>query len=201
MAKLERLLGLGGLVIMMAGLGGCTYGPVAGNPLLVQPDLALGQVENPIFVPQGSSGYPMVFDRTYDIVSEYFHVKRSNRFDGLIVTWPLITAGYLDAPRLGLYDADELLQATFQTIRRFAVVRITPAAVGGFLIDVQVHKELEDLPVPMHSGGGLAVLRTEAPIERQTEVVTPLIPTHGWIPIGRDHALERVILERMRECL
>ena len=78
---------------------------------------------------------------------------------------------------------------------------ITPAAVGGFLIDVQVHKELEDLPAPMHSGGGLAVLRTEAPIERQTEVVTPLIPTHGWIPIGRDHALERVILERMRECL
>ena len=201
MAKLGRLLGLGCLAVGLGWLPGCASGPVPGNPLFVQPEANVGLPDNPLFVPQGPNGYGMVFDRTYDVISEYFHVKRSNRFDGLIETWPLITAGYLDWQRLGLYDADELWQSTFQTIRRIAVVRITPAASGGFLIDVQVLKELEDLPKPAHAGGGLAVIRMEAPIERQTEVVTPFVPTMGWYSIGRDRALERVILDKIRGCL
>jgi hypothetical protein len=182
-------------------LPGCAYGPVPGNPLFVQPEPNIGLPDNPLFVPQGANGYGLVFDRTYDVISEYFHVKRSNRFDGLIETWPLTTAGYLDWARLGMYDADELLQSTFQTIRRIAVVRITPAASGGFLIDVQVYKELEDLPQPMHAGAGLAVIRMEPPLERQTEVITPYVPAKGWFPIGRDKALERAILDKIRECL
>jgi hypothetical protein len=201
MAKMGRLLGLGCLAIGLGWLSGCAYGPVPGNPLLVQPDPNIGLPENPLFVPQGPNGYGMVFDRTYDVIQEYFHIKRSNRFDGLIVSWPLMTAGYFDWPRLGLYDGDELLQSTFQTIRRTAVVKITPAASGGFLIDVQVLKELEDLPKPAQAGAGLAVIRPELPIERQTEVVEALVPTKGWIPIGRDRALERVILDKIRSCL
>jgi hypothetical protein len=201
MANLGRLLGLSCLAAMLGGLGGCTYGPVPGNPVFVQPALNVGLPDNPLFVPQGPNGYDLVFDRTYDVIREYFHVKRSNRFDGFIETWPLMTAGYFDWPRLGLYDSDELLQSTFQTIRRFAVVHITPAASGGFLIKVDVFKELEDLPKPVFTGAGLAVIRPEAPLERQTEVIEALVPTRGWIPIGQDKALERVILDKIRSCL
>jgi hypothetical protein len=195
------VLVLGSAVLGLALLAGCASGPVPGNPLLVNPGLNVAAVENPLFVPQGPAGYNIVFDRTYDVLSEYFQVKRSNRFDGLIETWPLMTAGYLDFPRLGLYDSNELLEATFQTQRRYAVARITPADSGGYLIDLHVYKELEDLAKPAHGGGGAATIRLEAPIERMYEVVDPLILSKGWIPIGRDCALERVVLEKLRGCL
>jgi len=201
MVKLGQVLGLGSGVIGLLLASGCASGPAPGNPLIVGPNVQVSEVENPLFVPQGPAGYVIVFDRTYDVISEYFHVQRSNRFDGLIKTWPLITCGYIDFPRLGLYDHDELLESTIQTVRRYAVARITPAELGGYLIDLHVYKELEDLAKPAHGGTGEAIIRINTPMERSYEVVDPLILSKGWIPLGRDHALERVILEKLRSCL
>jgi hypothetical protein len=187
-----------GLALLAAG---CAIGPLAGNPMPVHPALAAGDAENPLFVPQGPQGYALVFDQTYEAVGEFFDIRYSNRLGGEILTWPLITAGYAELPRLGPYDHYENLESTFQTIRRFAHVTIDPVDNGGYEIDVKVFKELEDLPRPSHSSAGASIFRTELPIERQQEVIDPALLSNGWIKLGRDHALEQAILARLRACL
>ncbi len=191
----EMVIGL----VLLAVLG-CVSGPMPGNPLRVNPALSAADVENPLFVPQGPQGYALVFDKTYDVVSEFFDVRYSNRLGGEILSWPSISAGYAD-PRLGFYDHYENLESTFQTIRRIAHITIDPLDNGGFEIDVKVHKELEDLPQPKQSGVGAAVFRVEQPLERQQEVIDPAILSNGWIRLGRDHPLEQAILARLKSCL
>ncbi len=198
---MARTLWLSGLVLAAGSLAGCISGPAPGNPVHVQP--AFADVENPLFVPQpqGATGYNLVFDRVYDVLQERFDIARSNRFDGRILTAPRVSGGYADLPHLTLYDHYENLESTLQTIRRRAEVIISTADSGGYLIDVRVYKELEDLPQPIYSGTGAAVFRYESPIERVFEVVDQPILTHGWIPIGRDHALEQVLLAKIKGCL
>ncbi len=186
--------------LLFFGLAGCASGPLPGNPMPVHPALAAADVENPLFVPQGPQGYALVFDKTYDVVAEFFDIRYSNRLGGEILSWPLISAGYAD-PRLPLSDHYEHLESTFQTIRRTAHITIDPLDNGGYEVDVKVHKELEDLPQPRHASTGAAVFRVEQPLERQQEVIDPAIMSNGWIRIGRDHALEQAILAKLKSCL
>jgi hypothetical protein len=200
-AKTLRAAGLAAILGNLGGLAGCVSGPVPPNPMAVQPGPEALAGENPLFVPQGPQGYSLVFDKTYDIVAEYFPIARSNRFDGTIETRPLITAGYFDGPRARFYDGYELLESSFQTVRRRAEVQITPADNGGYFIEVRVLKELEDLERPSHAGTGAAVFRTDVTVDRQYQIVEPFTGLKGWIDFGRDCALERVILERLKSCL
>jgi hypothetical protein len=199
-----RKFWLMGLAAGLAGVAGCASGPLPGNPLLADPAIAPVAAEtNPLWVPQRPEAYALVFDKTYDVVNEYFDIASSNRFSGEIKTCPLVTAGYFDAfgIRLGCYNCYENLESTFQSVRRFAIVTITPATSSGYYIDVQVFKELEDLPRPTHAAAGAVAYRSDNPIERQYLVVDPFVASRGWIPFGRDHALEQQILARLKECL
>jgi hypothetical protein len=184
----------------LVGVAGCSFGPAPSNPLPVNPALAMAEVENPLFVPQGAekSAYELVFNRVYDVVDKHFDISSSNRFAGVIETWPLITGGYADFFRLRCYDHYENLESTFQTVRRRAVVLITPAEMEGFYVEVRVIKELEDLAQPVHAGTGAAVFRTENPSERPFEVADPLFGSRGWIPLGQDHAFEQMILSELK---
>lgn len=187
---------------------GCASGPLPSNPFFADPGHESGAVlssnePNPIWVPQRPEAYALVFDTAYDVLDEYFDIAYSNRFSGEIRSHPLVTAGYFDGfgLRLGYYDHYENTESTLQSVRRIAFVTITPATSGGYYIDVQVFKELEDLPRPSHAAAGSASYRTDNPIERQFTVVDPYYVRRGWLPFGRDHALEQRILQRLKECL
>ena len=92
------------------------------------------------------------------------------------------------------FDAGyEKLHATLQSIRRRATVRVIPAE-GGYLLDVVVQKELEDLDKPEHATAGGATLRHDGTIVRQEGAPGRYSVTLGWIPIGRDVTLEQRIL-------
>ena len=60
---------------------GCASGPLLDNPLLVPVDPNV-TVENPVFVPGGPTAYHAVFERTFDVISDYFEVAFSSRWDG-----------------------------------------------------------------------------------------------------------------------
>ncbi len=156
-------------------------------------------LENPLFVPQGPEGYRQVYQQAYTAVAHYFPVTRSNFYAGTMETLPVITAGFWDGPKLNWYSFSELYESALQTIRRRVLVTITPAEVGGYFVDIQVYKELEDLPRPLHANAGAATYRFEVPIERIGDVVDVPYVTKGWIPLGRDHALEQRILARFRD--
>ena len=62
-------------------------------------------------------------------------------------------------------------------------------------------KELEDLARPSRATAGAAVFRGDLTVERQFEVIEPAVLENGWIPLGRDTALEQAILQQIKKCM
>jgi hypothetical protein len=65
---------------------------------------------------------------------------------------------------------------------------------GGYLVEVQILKELEDLDKPEHATAGGATLRHDGSLVRQEGAAGRFSHTLGWIPVGRDASLEQTIL-------
>ena len=179
-------------------LGGCMSGPLRENPLLFRADAPA--CDNPVFVPLGPNPrvYGTLFEKVMDILIEYnFEIAYSNRYDGRIESFPVTAPGAGQPWKPGSPDLYQRFLASFQSIRHRAVVLIQPAQDGGYFIEVQVLKELEDSPRPTRSAAPSVVLRSEATVERQFEVVEAAIFEPAWIPIGRDAGIEQVLLERI----
>jgi hypothetical protein len=170
------------------------------NPALMIPDPTV-KVDNPVFVPLGPPSYGVVFEKVLDIVNDYFEISYSNRYDGRIETYPRIAPGLEQLWKPGSPDGYERLLASFQTIRYRGQVLIQPADDGGFFIQVIVYKELEDLEKPTRATAGAASFRSDPTIERQYEVVDPIVIDHRWIPKGRETHVEQMILQRIKGCL
>jgi hypothetical protein len=192
-----RWMALMGMFFVPA--AGCMTGPILDNPALVRPDPTVA-VENPVWMPSGPGAYGKVFENVLDIVDDYFEISYANRYDGRIETFPRIAPGFEQFWKPGSPDAYQRLLATWQTIRHRATVLIQPADDGGFFVQIAVYKELEDLPRPTRATAGSAAFRSDPTVERQFEVIDPTVYESNWIPIGRDAALEQLILQRLRAC-
>jgi hypothetical protein len=183
-------------------IGGCATGPLQDNPIFVRPEKVSG-CENPLWVPPGPAAFPVVWEKTLDIVSDYFDIAFANRFDGRVETFPKIIPGLGQIWKPGTPDYYQRTLATFQSMQYRAIVLISVADDGGYFIDVKVLKELEDLPVPSFATAGSASFRSFPTVERQYEVVDASLYDPNWIPIDRagrqmrDYALEQLILERI----
>jgi hypothetical protein len=179
--------------------------------------------ENPALVPVVDRDY--VWDQIVDVVDNYFQIDREDRVRqvgdvltvGRIDTAPEIGATLLEPWRSDSVNFYERLESTFQTIRRRALVQVVPAE-GGFLVDVAVYKELENLKAPEMAATGRAVIRDDAspaylndesgnpnsartpppPASRASGPYMPQPTVLTPIPLGRDTALEqRIIAELM----
>ncbi len=184
-------------------LAGCAAVPPLENPVLVRPPSA--DAENPIVVAPGlptPSGYEFVYDRCLDAVDDYFDLKPGSRFDGQIATVPRVAAGYEQPWKPGTPAPRERLIATFQTVRHTANVRIEPGERGGFRVYVEVYKELEDIARPVQAIGGAAAFRETPTVDRRIQAVGAVSPTEqSWIPAGRDHAFEQVLLRKIQKSI
>lgn len=174
---------------------GCMSGPMVDNPARV--GTAAEACPNPVYLPHGPGAYGDVFERVLDVVSNYFEIAYSNRYDGRIETFPRIAPGLEQPWKPGSPDFAQRMLATLQTIRHRALVVITPADDGGFFVDVKVFKELEDLASPAYATAGAAAFRSDNTVERQFEVIDNNVVDSHWAPLGRDLKLEQVILKRL----
>lgn len=170
-------------------------GPLLDNPGRIG---AAAPCPNPVYVPQGPLAYGAVFERVLDVVDDYFEIADSNRYSGQIETFPRIAPGFEQPWKPGNpYFSAARLHATLQTIRHRASVRITPANDGGYFVDVKVFKELEDLERPTRSTAGAASFRSDNTVERQYEVIDASVVDSRWIPLGRDLAIEQILLGKL----
>jgi hypothetical protein len=185
-----------GTLVLAIGLSGCASGPMLENPLRVRIDRSCAH-ENPIYIPQGPMAYARVFETIEDILSDYWVIAYTNRYDGRIETHPKIAPGIEQPWKPGSPDVYQRVLAFFQTVRHRAIVHITTADDGGYFVDVRVLKELEDLPTPTRATAGEATFRMETTVERQFEIVSGDVFDPMWVPIGRDAKLEQVILDRL----
>ena len=195
-------MGLGSRIRWAACLiaAGCATTPPLDNPVLVR----TAAVENPVLVSPGiptPEAYREVFDKTVDILDDYFELLPPDPYDGRIVTKPRIAPGYEQFWKPGNPDTRGRLLATFQTIRQTAVAEIRAGERGGILVHVVVDRELEDLARPSQARIGNAIFQDNPTVDRQLEVVGgDATADHTWFKVGRDYALEQQILHRIRHC-
>ena len=99
-------------------------------------------------------------------------------------------------------DVDVAREATDEAFvrayERWARVRVIPNN-KQYLIDVKVYKELEDLLEPEHSTISGQVNRHDNSLDYDRRTRLPSPPNKGWIPMGRDFALEQTILTNIQQ--
>ncbi len=156
--------------------------------------------------PSNPAVFPLInqdlfWDQLVDVVDDYFQIDREDRVrlvgdvltEGRIDTFPQVGATVFEPWLHDTADGYERLESTLQTIRRRAVVRVAPSP-EGYEVDVQVYKELEDLPQPERASAGAAAFRNDASPKRFSEPVGGQQAAMGWIGLGRDAVLEQEIL-------
>jgi hypothetical protein len=155
---------------------------------------------NPIFVP--ATDDQLTWEQIADVVSDYFTIAREQQVrrsgeawsEGRIETTYQGGASWLEPFRKDSVGAFNKWESTFQTIRRSAVVRVIPDA-NGYLVEVVVQKEIEDLPHPERASASVAAFPNDSslPTARSGDVSRTL-SSPRWLPLGRDPALEAKML-------
>jgi hypothetical protein len=167
--------------------------------LPVGPEASVGP-GNPLLIPVADDEF--AWDQIADVVSDYFRIAREERarrgpdglVEGRIDTVPQVGATWLEPHRRDSVGSFNRWESTFQTIRRRAIVRVIPDATG-YLVEVIVEKELEDLPKPEHATAGAATFRNDGSLpSRRLEQVGRTRASPCWIQLGRDPPLEQRIL-------
>jgi hypothetical protein len=158
------------------------------------------QLANPLPVP--STDFENVWNKTIAVVDKYFDIESENRLSKTIRTQPQMGATVLEPWALDSATAADRLEATLQTIRRVAVIKVDTAPAGGFLVKVEVYKFLEDMAKPDRQAAGRAVFSNDFPVNRTREIVGPVPAPLGWIKLQkRDLDLEQAILAGIHDAL
>jgi hypothetical protein len=155
---------------------------------------------NPILVPVGDEN--LAWDQIADLVDDYFKITREQRVrrtgdawtEGRIETAPLDGATVLEPHRRDSVGSFNRWESTFQSIRRRATIRVIPDP-NGYLVEVIVLKELEDLAKPEKATAGPAAFGSDQTLPSQRlEEITRTHTSPRWIQLGRDPALEQQML-------
>lgn len=171
-----------------------------------------------------------VWNQVVDTVDDYFQISRQQPVvsqGGLIVDGRLETAFRTGASIFEPWRKDstsgfERLQSTLQSIRRQAIVTVRPAVAGGsglidsganpgfdsssvrvdgYVIEVVVTKDLEDVDRSQGATGSSIATRHDGTIVRADRENAGSPITLGWISLGRDTQLEQRILNQIVERL
>lgn len=180
--------------------------PPGGMPPGAPPLAAAGPPPSTLFVPVADGN--VVWENLVNSVDTYFDIAREERVrlvgdvvtEGRLTTMPEVGSTLLEPWRGDSVGGYERLESTLQSIRRQAIVRVSPGQ-GGWLVDVAVYKELEDVPQPQFATASAAAFRSENTIIRYVEPVALEPRTAGWIPLGRDPPLEQRILRDLERKL
>ncbi len=195
-----RAFGLAMLAVCAAGQVGCATGPSSWTlPGFAQVFGPPQPLKNPLPVPNGD--FNTVWNKTVAEVNRHFPIASENRLARTIRTDSEMTGTLIEPWTPDSATFHDRLEATLQTVRKFAVVHIDPAPAGGYLIKVEVHKQLEDMAKPASQPAGRAAFYNDFPVNRTREVVGVIPTPLGWIPMGRDANLEQKILAEIRDAL
>ena len=156
-------------------------------------------VTNPMFVP--ASELEQIWEQTVDVLHDYrFEIDRENKLDGIIETKYKVGAGVVEPWHRDSVGLKNRLESSFQSIRRKIFVSMTPTE-GGFLVEVQAHKELEDLAGLAANSAGGATFQENTPLQRDLNLVVGQTTPSGWILQGRDVVLEQDLIKNLHTAL
>ena len=145
--------------------------------------------------------FEVVWNKTVAEVNRHFPIASENRLARTIRTDQLMTGTLIEPWTPDAVTFRDRLEATLQTYRKFADVHIDPAPAGGYLVKVEVYKELEDMAKPASQPAGRAAFYNDFPVNRTRDIVGTVPTPLGWISMGRDTNLEQCILAGIRDAL
>jgi hypothetical protein len=223
--------GVASLLLITAAVRAAAQAPAQPDPFAPLPAGVQigpqGQVAGPGLVPgpgtKNAAVIPpldaeVVWQQMVDVADDFFKVQAEQRVvfsngvpaEGRIDTYPQTGATLLEPWRGDSVGFRERLEATLQSIRRRATLRLIPDP-AGWRIETVVLKELENMPRPMRATTGGASFRNDDSLYRygtplptlgqqvgdQPRPVANPTPNLGWIPLGRDPLLEQKMLSRV----
>jgi len=170
----------------------------------VREEAELPKLENPMVVPVRDRN--LLWNILVDTVEDYFVIRHEEQIqlvgntltEGYLQTAHADAATMLEPWRKDNASGFDQLYATLQTIRRQAEIHVRPSR-EGFRIEVIVHKLQEDLAQPEYATVGGATLRHSATHSRPRDLGIVTTETLGWIPAGRDTALEQLMLNELQQ--
>jgi hypothetical protein len=185
------------LIIALSTLGCHHFLPKIGPPPVVTVP-----VSNPAHI--GNVDPTFLWQQVVDTVDDHFRiateqtVQRDNNIwlEGRLKSYPEVSGTAFEPWRRDTTRGFERLQSTFETIRRTATVRVIPE-VSGYMIDVAVLKEQEDIDQSQYATAGATVQRHDGTIIRNDSQVRQAPITLGWYEVGRDRELEQRIMENI----
>ena len=160
---------------------------------------------NPFLLPIGTSpqSHERTWERCVDVLHQYrFSIARENRQAGTIETEYKVGAGLLEPWHPDSVNPAARLESTLQSIRRKVIVRIIPDDAGtGYLVGIEAFKEREDLPTGVSKTRGGSTFNEYELDNRDHSRAIDSDSLSGWIPLGRDTALERDLLQSLQLAL
>ena len=162
------------------------------------------KLENPLSVPLRDRDF--LWEILVDTIEDYFPLQNEERIqlvgntltEGYLQTAPTDAATMFEPWRKDNVSGFDQLHATLQSIQRQAEIYVRPSN-DGFRIEVIVHKLLEELAFPEYSTIGGATLRHSSSHSRPQHTYAQKHDRLGWIPQGRDTALEQAILQDLQQ--
>ncbi|MHB8900480.1 MAG: hypothetical protein ACYC6Y_17140 [Thermoguttaceae bacterium] len=200
-------------VLGLVSLAGCSSEVVWKDPAVAAGGYVPGEVaaipppaapfyQNPALIPCGD--HEFVWETIADVVDDYFKIEEEQPIrlvgqvatEGRLTTFPEVGSTILEPWRHDSVTRSDRIESTLQSIRRQAEVRVVPEQ-NGYLVEVIVYKELEDV---RNSGGrsdGEATFRYDSSLTRVVDSLGERDPNQGWIDKGRDPNLEQRILSEI----
>ncbi|MGQ9504470.1 MAG: hypothetical protein ACUVQG_08300 [Thermogutta sp.] len=157
---------------------------------------------NPIFVRAKSP--EVLWENLVDIIDDDFEIEKEEPVrefqtvltSGRIETRPKIGATIFEPWHRDSPDRYARWEATLQSVRRWAEVRVEPRD-GGYWLTVLVFKELEDVNQPLAATTSSATFRNDSSLTRVVSPIGEQQVNAGWIPTGRDTVLEQRLIEQI----
>ncbi|MFO1063518.1 MAG: hypothetical protein U0892_06595 [Pirellulales bacterium] len=157
-------------------------------------------IANPFQV--GMADPAFLWRQVVDEVDNYFRIAVESPvrrdeiawIEGRLETFPEVGSTLLEPWRRDSTRGYERIQSTFKTIRRTCYAKVIPGP-DGYMIDIQVIKEQEDVDHSQYPSAGSSTQRHDGSVVRTGNTLSDLPSTIGWYTIGRDLELERRIAE------
>lgn len=185
--------------MLLSAWTGCTTGPSWNDPTWQTHNV---DHENPVFLPVADP--EVAWEMVVDVVDDYFQIQDEDPVrqvgdfptEGRLDTFPLVGSTLFEPWRRDSANRYEKVHSTLQSIRRRALVRMIPSE-GGYRVDVAVFKELEDAKQADHTTAGAATFRYDSSLTRVVDPIGEQEINEGWIPQGRDTALEQRMIRQL----
>ena len=175
------------------------YGP---TEIPTLPQASAPFYQNPALVP--SCDHEFVWETIADVIDDYFEIAEEQPVrlvgqvvtEGRMTTFPVVGSTVFEPWRRDSVTRSDRIEATLQSIRRQAEVRVIPDQ-HGYLVEVIVFKELEDVRTPDQASAGEATFRYDGSLTRVVDSLAERDSNEGWIHQGRDPNLEQRILSEI----